>query len=285
MSENKKVFTPIAANLAAERAAVKLAISQQVSVAGFPLPILKGKLNAVVAPSHSGKTIYSVGLAISLARAGHKIMYLSTEEDYEAFIDKTMGIDENEPFWNDISFVYHSEFDQASLAAFMNAVSEQGFEYLVIDYLKKSMWTHYSNDHVVMEEINSTLLRTNAALKNKLGIFTFVQGNRDAFDDKKTDLSMLAADSGKVALMIDGGMPVYRSADNILFIKKSGQERILFVAKSRRNNLCLGCSYNYDVDLKTFEIRMGTSPNVFGEPNVAAKKGNKGPRSKIGGSI
>lgn len=224
MSENKRVFTPIAADLAANRAAVKLAISQQVSVMGFPLPILKGKLNAVVAPSHSGKTIYSMGLAISLARAGHKIMYLSTEEDYEAFIDKTMNIDEDESFWKNISFIYHSEFDQTSLAAFLNAVSEQGFEYLVIDYLKKSMWTHYSSDHVVMEEINSTLLRANAKLENKLGIFTFVQGNRDAFDDKKTDLSILATDSGKVALMIDGGMPVYRSADNILFIKKVGKE-------------------------------------------------------------
>lgn len=273
MSENKKVFLPIAADLAAQRAAVKLAISQQVSVEGFPLPILKGKLNAVVAPSHSGKTIYSMGLAISLARAEHKTMYLSTEEDYEAFIDKTMGIREDEAFWSNISFVYHSEFDQKSLAAFMNAVSEQGFEYLVVDYLKKSMWTHYSSDHVVMEEINSTLLRTNAALKNKLGIFTFVQGNRDAFDEKKTDLSMLATDSGKVALMIDGGMPVYRSADNILFIKKVGRERMLFVAKSRRNNHYLGRSYSYDVDLKTFEIAMGVnSNNLFGDSAAPVAK-------------
>ena len=53
-----------------------------------------------------------MGLAISLARAGHKIMYLSTEEDYEAFIDKTMSIGEDEAFWNNISFVYQSEFDQ-----------------------------------------------------------------------------------------------------------------------------------------------------------------------------
>ena len=273
MSENKKVFRPIAVDLAAQRAAVELSISQQVSVEGFPLPILKGKLNAVVAPSHSGKTIYSMGLAITLARAGHKIMYLSTEEDYEAFIDKTMSIGEDEDFWNSISFVYQSEFDQYSLAEFMNEISEQGFEYLVVDYLKKSMWIHYSSDHVVMEEINSTLLRTNAALKNKLGIFTFVQGNRDAFDDKKTDLSLLAADSGKVALMIDGGMPVYRSADNILFIKKVGRERKLFVAKSRRNNQYLGRSFNYDVDLKTFKITMGaTLNNVLGDlaANVAA---------------
>ncbi len=263
MSDNKKMFTPIAADLARARAAVRLAISQQVNVEGFPLPILKGKLNAIVAPSHSGKTIYSMGLAISLARAGHKIMYLSTEEDYEAFIDKTMNIDEDEPFWNNISFTYQSEFDQGSLVAFINVVSEQGFEFLVIDYLKKSMWVHYSSDHVVMEEINSTLLRANAALKNKLGIFTFVQGNREAFDDKKTDLSMLATDSGKVALMIDGGMPVYRSADNILFIKKVGNERMLFVAKSRRNNQYLGRSYCYNVDLNTFKITMQLNSNNF----------------------
>lgn len=278
MSENKKVFAPIAADLAAERAAVRLAISQQVSVMGFPLPILKGKLNAIVAPSHSGKTIYSMGLAISLARAGHKTMYLSTEEDYEAFIDKTMEISESEPFWNNISFIYHSEFDQVSLAAFVNSVSEQGFEYLVIDYLKKSMWTHYSSDHVVMEEINSTLLRANAKLTNKLGIFTFVQGNRDAFDDKKTDLSMLATDSGKVALMIDGGMPVYRSADNILLIKKTGNERVLFVAKSRRNHEYLGRSYNYNVDLNTFKIVMRLNSNILGESttvniNIKTRRG------------
>lgn len=275
MSENKKVFTPIAADLTRARTAVRLAISQQVNVAGFPLPILKGKLNAIVAPSHSGKTIYSMGLAIGLARAGHKTIYLSTEEDYEAFIDKTMNIDENEPFWNNISFVYQSEFDQVSLAEFINEVSEQGFEYLVVDYLKKSMWIYYSSDHVVMEEINSTLLRTNAALKNKLGIFTFVQGNREAFDDKKTDLSMLATDSGKVALMIDGGMPVYRSADNILFIKRVGNERMLFVAKSRRNNQYLGRSYYYDVDLNTFKITMQlNSGNFLAEPVAVGSTSN-----------
>lgn len=155
------------------------------------------------------------------------------------------------------------------MAAFINVVSEQGFEYLVIDYLKKSMWVHYSSDHVVMEEINSTLLRANAALKNKLGIFTFVQGNREAFDDKKTDLSVLATDSGRVALMIDGGMPVYRSADNILFIKKVGKERMLFVAKSRRNNQYLGRSYYYDVDLNTFKITMQLNPNNFSVESTA----------------
>lgn len=132
-------FKYISETLEQEREEVRELLKNQINVEGFPLPILKGRLNAIVAPSHSGKTIYSMGLAITLARKGHKVMFLSTEEDREAFIEKTMQINVHDEFWRNISFTYDSEFNERKLAAFLNKVSTEGFEFLIIDYLKKSM--------------------------------------------------------------------------------------------------------------------------------------------------
>lgn len=249
------IFNPWVESLGLKRKEVMDNIKSSFKVKGFPLPIIKGKLNSIVAPSHAGKTIYSLGLTFALAREGHKVVYITTEEDIDAAVERTINIDANDVAFENISIYYKSTFNKDSMERLVKKVSEEGYEFLVIDYLKKSMWENYSSDHVVMEEINSSILKAMAELTSKISVFAFVQGNRDAFNDKK--LEEVALDSSKVALLIDGGMPVYRSADNLLFINKKGNERSLLVAKSRRNPELLGSSFRYNVDLSSYEVTIG----------------------------
>jgi hypothetical protein len=77
-----------------------------------------------------------------------------------------------------------------------------------------------------------------------------------AFDENKASLEELVKDTSKIALMIDGGMPVYRSADNLLFIKNDRGQRYLVVGKCRRNYEMVGSRTQYDVNLDDMKITM-----------------------------
>lgn len=230
-------------------------MKSQVPVVGFPLQVIPGRMNTIVAPSHSGKTIYGIGLAMTLAREGKKVMLLSTEEGPESFIAKTRELlARKEEFLKNITTEYIYQFDKESVLKLMKELEKENFDHIIIDYFKKSMWKSYSNDHQTMEEINAAFYNANQQLDKKLGMFVFVQGNREAFDVDKNALKDLVGNEGKIALMIDGGMPAYRTPDNVVFIRRERGGRKLFVAKSRFNHEELGKIYNYNVDLVEFKI-------------------------------
>lgn len=264
----KSYFSVVSSELLEYRRKITQLVSQQFEIEGFPIPIIRGKLNSIVAPSHSGKTIYAIALAITLARAGYKILYLSTEEDIDAVIERTMKISIDEPFWERISLHYEAQFNRKSLENFLLAAEFEKYDFVVIDYLKKSMWDSYNSDHVTMEEINSTILQTLAAMTHKLSVFAFVQANREAYQEKNVE--RLTLEPQLVATYIDGGMPVYRSADNVLFIVNS-PVRSLIVCKSRRNSELFGKSFNYDVNLTDFTILLNDKPQtLFDAPKTAS---------------
>ena len=252
------MFNPIIDNIEGYRARINEMRLNEFTIEGFPIPIVPGKLNTIVAPSHSGKTVYGMGLSMTLAREGYKTLFLTTEEDVLAFVEKTIGISINDEGFKNLSVVYVPSFNRETLVQFMNKVNEEDFEFLVIDYLKKSMWEDYTSDHVVMEEINSTLLKS----IGNLSIFAMIQGNRDSFKAiGEESWKDLIATPSQVSVLIDGGMPAYRSADNLLFLRAYQGKREFLVAKCRRNNDLLGNTYSYDVNQITFKITMEEIPN------------------------
>ena len=93
IADEVKYFRSFDESLEAARSRVNELLSQSFEIEGFPLPIIKGKLNSIVAPSHTGKTVYALGLVFTLARAGHKVVFISTEEDIDAVVEKTLEID------------------------------------------------------------------------------------------------------------------------------------------------------------------------------------------------
>ena len=256
ISEEKKYFKTFDDTLLEARSRVNALLSQSFEIEGFPLPIIKGKLNSIVAPSHTGKTVYALGLVFTLARAGHKVVFISTEEDIDAVVEKTLEIDENDKAWSNISLRYVDSLNSETMEKMVSRVSEEGYEFLVIDYLKKSMWDHFTSDHVVMEEINSSILRALEHMDSKISVFAFVQANRAAYDEKKGTVEAIQKDPSLVATFIDGGMPVYRSADNLIFLKRDDSgKRHMIICKARRNNELLGKDLVYNVDLVNFDIK------------------------------
>jgi len=262
----ENMYVPLKASLRRKRELLNDSLKNEFEIDGFPLPIVRGKMNTIVAPSHSGKTIYAIALAVNLARKGHKVLFVSTEEGEESFIEKTLKLDVSEEMWDRLHFVEKSDFNKENLYGMLENVANSGFEFVVLDYMKKSMWDNYTSDHVVMEEINSTILRALAAAKS-LSVFAFIQSNRGAYADK-WDLKKLMDSPDGVAELIDGGMPAYRSADNVLFIKKENGLRNLVVCKARRNHNMMGSAIQYNVNLSTYDIHIEQPKKFIESSNI-----------------
>lgn len=262
--------------LAEKRAKVLEDNKNEFELNAFPLPVRSGKMNLIVSPSNGGKTIYSTALAIELARSGKKVMLVSTEEGEDSFIENTMEIDENEEFWGNIRFEYIYTFNKKSMRKLIIEASSAAYEFIVIDYLKKSMWDNYTSDHVVMEEINSTIINALNEIDG-LSVFAFIQANRGAYDWTLEDFKNKP---GEAALLIDGGMPAFRSADSVIFIKPdiAAKKRYLVVCKTRGKRFAdlRGKAIGYNVDLSSFKVginKMASMPDLFvSEVNKKSKK-------------
>ena len=248
-------------------------LSEMVEVPGFPLEVIPGKLNTVISPSHGGKTTYSIALAATLARSGKKTLFLTTEESEEAFYERTFKISQDDEIWNNLSVLEYSTFNKETLKDFLFRAEIEEFDFVVIDYIKKSMWEEYTSDHVVMEQIHSVILKTQQQMKRKLTVFTMIQANRAALDQKHGSLEAIQANPNAISIMIDGGLSSYKSADNVVYIHHDWgrAERHLIVTKARRQTDLVGAKYSYDVNLKTYEMVM--SPAVLFE--VRPQKTNK----------
>lgn len=262
--QKENMFALLNESLAAKRIELQELLKREILIPGFPLRILPGKLNLIVAPSHTGKTFYATGLAMTLARTGHKVLFVSTEENEMAFIERTKFISESDKGFENLTIIDWSTYNETVLTQLLVRAEEEKYDYVMFDYLKKSMWDSYSSDHVVMEEINSTILKALGGMKRKLSVFAFIQANRAAYDKKYMTAKDLQEDVDNVAIMIDGGMPAYRSADNVVFLHKdrTSRQRNMIVAKSRRESV-VGKIIGYDVNETTFNIDI----NLFVDSN------------------
>jgi hypothetical protein len=252
------VFAPLNESLAAKRAQLEELLKQEITVPGFPIKIIPGKLNIIIAPSHTGKTVYGTGLALNFSRIGRKTLFLSTEEDEMAFIERTKYISAEDKGFVNLTYIDHSKFSPNILTNILMAAEAEGYEYVVIDYLKKSMWDNYTSDHVVMEQINTTIIEALGAMKRKITVFAFVQANRAAYDKKYATVKDIQTYIDDIAIMVDGGVSAYRNADNVIFLKndRTISKRFAIVAKSRRQNI-VGAAFEYDVNLENFYISQG----------------------------
>ena len=271
--QKENMFALLNESLAAKRVELEELLKREISIPGFPLRILPGKLNLIVAPSHTGKTFYATGLAMTLARTGHKVLFVSTEENEMAFIERTKFIAETDRGFENLTIIDWSTYNQNVLTQLLIRAEEEKYDYVLFDYLKKSMWDSYSSDHVVMEEINSTILKAIGGMKRKLSVFAFIQANRAAYDKKYATAKDLQTDIDDVAVMIDGGMPAYRSADNVVFLHKDrvSRQRNMIVAKSRRESVVgkiIGYNVNetnFNIDINLFADSNGSKPQIKGD--------------------
>lgn len=273
--EKVNLFEPLSQSLAAQRLQLQQLLQEEINIPDFPLRIIPSKLNTIVAPSHSGKTFYATALSLSLARRGSKVLFVSTEEDKLAFIERTQHIDINDKAFHNLTLVDLHTFNSQTLYNLMRKAEEEEYDFVFFDYLKKSMWDTYSNDAVVMEQMVSTVLKAIQDMNHKLSVFTFVQANRTV-NEKYESIADFRNNIDNAVIMIDGGMPVFRSSENLVFLykDKTTQKRYMVVAKARRQNNRLGDIVEYNIDIEDFTLQ--TKQGLFEAPRTQHKKSNQG---------
>lgn len=256
--EKVNQFEPIAESLAAQRLQLQEMIKQEINIEGFPLSIIPSKLNTIVAASHVGKTFYATALSLSLAREGSKVLFISTEEDKLAFIERTYNIKENDEAFKNLTLLDQHTFNKEKLYSLMRKAEEEEYDFVFFDYLKKSMWDNYTSDAVVMEEMISTILKAIQDMDRKLSVFTFAQANREA-NNKYNNVEEFSNALHDAPKMIDGGMPPFRSAENLIFLYQdpSTAKRHMIVSKARsRNHNKRGKVFEYNIDPTNLTIEL-----------------------------
>lgn len=81
-------------------------------------------------------------------------------------------------------------------------------------------------------------------------------------------------------MLIDGGMPAFRSADSVVFIKPdlTVNKRYLVVCKTRGKRFAdlRGKAISYDVDLDSFKVSISNWPSIPDLVTPEVKRKGKG---------
>ena len=266
----RKIYFPLySENLAEKREELKELLKHEIKLPFLPTRILPLRLYTFGAASNTGKTFFATGLATNLARMGKKVLVVLTEEDELSFIENTQGIDVNDKLWNNISVVEQYIFDPNIMLNLFKRAEIEEFDYVVFDYLKKSVWYEYLSDHVVMEAINKSITDALRQLSRKIGVFTFIQGN--AALTKFNNIEEVLEKLHQVSTWIDGGLPAYRSADGFTLLYKdpSDLKRYTIVVKTRGNQSHLNGQANryhiFENDFR-FQAHFAEEDELFNKP-------------------
>jgi len=132
----------MSSTIAADYAALEEKLASQITWDFFPIPIFPGTLSTFVAPSGSGKTFFSTGMAISLALRGEKVLFLATEESINSFLKKTKlaGFGADHMIWGNLAHYYTDDLDREKVIDLYKEAGELGITYLLMDYAKPSVW-------------------------------------------------------------------------------------------------------------------------------------------------
>jgi len=244
--QKETVFQPMVETIVDDLQKLREELDRQVSIDGYPLKIIPGKLNIVIAPSHTGKTYHATYIALQAAREGKKVLFVSTEEDKLSFVDRTQTIHITDSVWKNVTFIYRGVFTKREFLNLFKAAEEEEYDYICIDYLKKTMWNEDRGENTIMGEINSTIVEALNQMDRRISVFAYVQGNRATHLEKFKTLDSFIENVDDVPMLVDGGLAPFQNADNLTFLRRFGDQRYIIVAKARREN-ALGRFQAYDV--------------------------------------
>lgn len=220
----------------------------------FYLPELQlGRLSIVVGTSNSGKTYWSLGTALSLAREGYMVQYISTEETKlevvanirDNFIEKT---DEE---LNRIAIHYKptikEEHIKIGLLELMKKYPDT--QVIMIDYLRTD-WTDIQSDAYksIMEGM-LTEIRTFFDSHPQVAIIATIQANAELYK-AQDPIAELVANPSKLGVMIDGGLATYRRAHGVAVLLnniKTNTRKLLVLKGKGRNYNMVGQTLTYEV--------------------------------------
>lgn len=144
----------------------------------WPVPYTKGKFNLYVASTNSGKTTYTVSLAIKAAKQQKKVLVLLTEDTAEDFMAVMPQIDDEILEYIQILEIPH--FSSDYFVEIVEFAAADNYDYIVWDYIESVAFESDKKDpHEAFKELGQLI--NNTVGKQGRGIYFFmtIQANNN----------------------------------------------------------------------------------------------------------
>lgn len=228
---------------------------KMVDTDAFFLPRIEHKkLYTVVGMTNSGKTWWSLGTAISLAREGMNVSYITTEDTIHDLVGYLHLMDARDELFERLTIRYVEDISSAELREMLQLMDESGTDIVVIDYIRADVLRTHSGDlNQTMREIFKVLRGQLEVLD--LTIIATIQANASLYTK---DLgSIVESNVNSLFTMIDGGFITSQRSHVLGLLVKSGPKRGVMVLKAKTPwNETIGQVFEYgQVRESDFRIR------------------------------
>lgn len=256
------------------RAENKLIQANLIATNSFFLPQIEPKkLYTVVGMTNSGKTWWSLGTAISLAREGKTVGYITTEDTRNDLVSYLGRMDAADELFSRIKLVYIEELTAQEFKNLFSLMEVEGCSVVILDYLRADILKGHSGD------LNHTMGELYKVIRGQLeilniSVISLIQANASLYSK---DLGALVnSNVNSLFTMIDGGYTTSKRSHfvGLLVANSSGNRGIMVLKAKFPHNGAIGQVFSYgNVKEIDFSIRYksGVSFSSFNAANKVSR--------------
>lgn len=249
----------------------------RIPTSAFFLPHIEPKkLYTIVGTTNSGKTWWSLGTAISMAREGHMVGYITTEDTRYEIVGYLGLMNETEEYLKNVKLVYVEDFTQNELRLLLQMFDSEGYEIVVFDYIRADILdTFDGNLNLTMRQIFKVI--RGQLEKLHISIIATVQANAELYRQNLDDVIVNNPD--KLFTMIDGGFETAKRSHVVGLLMRKNDVRGIAILKAKYpHNEFVGKVFEYgEVSRYDFTIKYGKAIEYgsFGSGNMGTPKYGK----------
>lgn len=181
----------------------------------FPIPVLPGKLNLIIAPSGNGKTTYLNNMAVAIAETKARVLYITSEQENLEIGNYIKRIEKNTSDYPGVDVLYLEAMTEDKLGKAMAELSSLEYDYVFYDYIKFSTLVTSQEPYIAITRITDMFNRNMVVNSNNTVFFAAIQSNTKGQEVKSTDNVAI-----NWPMFLDGGGGAGRHAANIVWIQK-----------------------------------------------------------------
>lgn len=270
-STNKNELQSLSQLIPPMRAKIAEANKNRIKTDSFFLPTLSPHmLYTVVGTTNAGKTYFSLGTAVSLAKEGKKIGYITTEDTSQDLVEHLENLDADNDALARIFPLYLEDVSADNFRKVLQVLVAQGCDVIIIDYLRPDLLQEHTGD------LNYTMGKIFKIIRGQIeqlnvAIIATIQANAALYQQ---DIgSLIEKNPNKLFTMIDGGYTASKRSHVLALLVKNnnGKKGIVLLKAKHPYNKEIGNVYEYgEVNDMDFSIRYekprsyeGWSSNTF----------------------
>jgi hypothetical protein len=224
----------------------------------FFLPALKGgHLYTVIAPSNAGKTWFSLSTALSLAREGRKVFYVSTEDsstEIASYLEEMYKATEDKSFLENIYWNFTTNITKDALHNLLVNASQVA-EAMVLDYVRPDfieLPKATDSLYMLVSDFYEVVRNFLANEGRQFSIIQTIQANPEMY--RADILKELMENPNRLATMIDGGNTTFRRSQvvAILYYNEIEKQRYIIPIKAKHTD------YKHRNQLIRFSVNTAT---------------------------